>query len=114
MPLMLSITHYSCMTLAIAGPKLAVVVPLALISLAIFVTIPVAAARGKLHLAGYIGIALAAFAAAMVFGKLSGAHRVNGTLVGLFLAFLFFCAISTALGSLVALLFYHAPQDPAD
>jgi hypothetical protein len=99
------------MILAINSPRPAVLVPLAAISLAIVVGIPTAAYRGKLHMAGYIGLALAAFAAAMVFGKLSGLHHVTGTVIGLFLSFLFFSAIATVLGSLAALAFYKAPKE---
>lgn len=112
MPPAATVAAYPCMILAINGPHLAVLVPLALVSLAIIVAIPTAAYRGKLHMAGYIGSALAAFAAAMVFGKLSGLHRVTGTLPGLVLSFLFFCAIATTLGALAALAVYKAPKDP--
>ena len=105
---------YPCMILAIGRPRPLLVVPLIFISLVILVAIPVAASRGKLHMAGYIGLALAAFAAAMIFGKLSGLHRITGTVFGLFLSMLFFSAIATVLGSLAALAFYKAPKDPVD
>lgn len=105
---------YPCMILAIGRPRLFLVVPLAFISLAILVAIPLAAYRGKLHLAGYIGLALFAFVTAIIFGKLSGLHRVTGTIFGLFLSVLFFSAIATVLGSLAALVFYKPPGDPAD
>jgi hypothetical protein len=105
---------YPCMILAIGRPRLLVIAPMGLLCLAILIATPLAASRGKLHLAGYIGIAIAAFVAAMVVGKLSGLHRINGTIIGLFLSVLFFLAISAALGSLIALAAYRHPPDPAD
>jgi hypothetical protein len=105
---------YPCMILAIGRPQPLLIVPLIFVSLAILVAIPVAASRGKLHIAGYIGLALAAFAAAMISGKLSGVHRITGTIFGLLLSILFFSAIATVLGSLAALAFYKAPKDPVD
>ena len=105
---------YPCMILAIARPRLLIIAPLTFLCLAIVVAIPLAASSGKLHLAGYIGTAIAAFIAAMVVGKLSGLHRINGTAVGLFLSVLFFFGISAALGSLIALAIYRHPPDPAE
>jgi hypothetical protein len=105
---------YRCMTLAIAHRRLSIVVLLTVVSVAIVAAIPWAAARGKLHMAGYIGIAFAAFAAAMILGKISGIRGVSGTLAGLLLSFLFFFAIATVLGSLAALMFYKPPKDPTD
>lgn len=105
---------YPCMILAIGRPRLLIIAPMALLCLAIILAIPMAASRGKLHLAGYIGSAIGAFAAAMMVGKLSGLHRINGTVIGLFLSVLFFFTISAALGSLIALAAYRHPPDPAD
>ena len=102
------------MILAIGRLRLFLIIPLAFITFAILLAIPLAAYRGKLHLAGYIGLTLAAFAAAMIFGKLSGLHRVTGTILGLLLSVLFFSAIATAVGSLAALALYKPPKDVAD
>jgi hypothetical protein len=82
--------------------------------IAIVIAMAVAASRGKLHLAGYIGIAIAAFAAAMVLGKISGVRGVSGTTIGLFLSVLFFFAISAVLGSIAALIFYKPPPESAE
>jgi hypothetical protein len=101
------------MILAIGRPSL-IIATMALLCLVILVAIPLAAAQGKLHLAGYIGSAIAAFGAAMIVGKLSGLHRINGTLIGLFLSVLFFLSISAAFGSLIALAAYRHPPDPAE
>lgn len=98
-------------TLAIVSPRRLIVVPLILICIAIVIAIAVAASRGKLHMAGYIGIALAAFAAAMILGKISGIPGVSGTTIGLLLSVLFFFAISAVLGSIAGLVFYKPPPE---
>jgi hypothetical protein len=105
---------FPCITLTIVGPRRFIVIPLILICIAIVVAIAVAASRGKLHMAGYIGIAIAAFGAAMVLGKISGIRGVSGTTIGLFLSVLFFFAISTVVGSIAALVFYKPPPQPED
>jgi hypothetical protein len=102
---------FPCITLAIVSPRRFIVIPLILICIAIVVAMAVAASRGKLHMAGYIGIAIAAFAAAMVLGKISGLRGVSGTVVGLVLSVLFFFAISAVLGSIAALMFYKAQPE---
>ena len=102
---------FPCITLAIVSPRRLIVVPLILICIAIVIAIAVAASRGKLHMAGYIGIALAAFAAAMILGKISGIRGVSGTTIGLLLSVLFFFAISAVLGSIAGLVFYKPPPE---
>jgi hypothetical protein len=105
---------FPCITLAIVSSKPFIVIPLIVICIAIVVAIALAASRGKLHMAGYIGIALVAFAAAMVLGKISGIPGVSGTAIGLLLSVLFFFAISVVLGSIAALAFYKPPPEPED
>jgi hypothetical protein len=100
-----------CITLAIVSPRRFIVIPLILLCMAIVVAIAVAASRGKLHMAGYIGIALAAFCSAMILGKISGIRGVSGTIIGLLLSVLFFFAISAVLGSIAALVFYKPPPE---
>jgi len=102
---------FPCITLAIVSPRRFIVIPLILICIAIMVAIPVAASRGKLHMAGYIGVALAAFCSAMILGKISGIRGVSGTIIGLLLSVLFFLAISAVLGSIAALVFYKPPPE---
>jgi hypothetical protein len=102
---------FPCITLAIVNPRRFIVVPLILICVAIVIAIALAASRGKLHMAGYSGAALTAFAAAMVFGKIAGIRGISGTAIGLLLAVLFFFAISAVLGSIAALVFYKPPPD---
>lgn len=102
---------FPCITLAIVSPRRLIVIPLILVCVAIMVAIAVAASRGKLHMAGYIGIALAAFAAAMILGKVSGLRGISGTVAGLVSSVLFFFAISAVLGSIAALVFYKPRQN---
>jgi hypothetical protein len=102
---------FPCITLAIVSPRRLTVIPLILVCIAIVVAIAVAASRGKLHMAGYIGIALAAFCSAMILGKISGIRGVSGTTIGLLLSVLFFFAISAVLGSIAALVFYKPPPE---
>jgi len=103
---------FPCITLAIVSPRRLIVIPLILVCVAIVVAIAVAASRGKLHMAGYIGVAFVAFAVAMIAGKLSGARHVSGTALGLILSLLFFFAMATAVGCVVALVFYRDPHEP--
>ena len=102
---------FPCITLAIISPRRLIVIPLILVCIAIVVAIAVAASRSKLHMAGYIGIALAAFCSAMILGKISGIRGVSGTIIGLLLSVLFFFAISAVLGSIAALVFYKPPPE---
>ena len=104
---------FPCITLAIVHPRRFIIIPLILICIAIVVAIAVAASRGKLHMAGYMGIAFLAFFAAIIAGKLSGANAVTGTAFGLILSLLFFVGIATVLGCIAALIFYRPPRDPA-
>jgi lysylphosphatidylglycerol synthetase-like protein (DUF2156 family) len=77
---------------------------------AIVTAIPVAAARRRLHIPGYVGIAFAAFVVALLVGKFSGRAGISGTTTGFFLSLLFFFLMATAVGSVVALFFYRHPE----
>ena len=97
-------------SLAIFEARLPIVIPLVAACLVIAALIPMAAARRKLHIPGYIGIALLAFALSLVFGKLAGLTRVAASAAGPILSILFFLLIAVAIGSILALLFYRDPQ----
>jgi hypothetical protein len=84
-----------------------VVMPLAFACLAIVVFVPVAAARGKLHIPGYVGIAFLSFALAMIVGYFSGARGISTTPIGHGLAVGFFLFLAVTAGCLLALLFYR-------
>ena len=94
-----------------AMANLPVVVPLALSSFAILIAVPWAAARGKLHIPGYVGLAFLAFAIALLLGRIAGARAITGTIVGVLLSVAFFLLIAAAVGCVVALFFYRQPPD---
>ena len=72
--------------------------------------IPIAAARRKLHIPGYVGIALLAFALSFVFGRVAGFARVAASGAGPILSIIFFLLIAVAVGSILALFFYRDPR----
>jgi hypothetical protein len=88
-----------------------VAVPLYVVCLAIVVLIPFLAARSKLHIPGYVGLAFLAFFLAMIAGHFSGAPNVIGKTPGLVLAIVFFLLVATAVGCIVALFFYRHPPE---
>jgi hypothetical protein len=73
--------------------------------------IPWAASRGKFHIPGYGGIAVLGIACGLLFGRLSGAHRITGTIAGVSLAAMFFLLIAMAVGCLLALFSYRPPLE---
>jgi len=95
---------------AASGARLPIVIPLLAACLAIAGLIPMAAARRKLHIPGYIGIALLAFSLSLVFGKIAGLTRVAASAAGPILSIFCFLLIAVAIGSILALLFYRDPQ----
>ena len=96
-------------SLALFGARLPIVMPLVAACLVIAGLIPLAAARGKLHVAGYVGIALLAFAASFIFGKLAGVKGIASSFVGPIFSIIFFLLIAVAAGSILALIFYRDP-----
>jgi hypothetical protein len=95
-----------------AGAHWPVLAPTLGACIAIIAAILRAAARGKLHLPGYIGLAILAFVASVTFGKLSGAHGIAGSFVGVLLSVACFLSISAGVGSVLALAFYRDPPEP--
>jgi len=93
------------------GAKSRVIAPLFAACLAIAIAIPVAAARSKLHMPGYIGIAILAFVASLLFGEISGMRRIAGSYAGVVLSVACFLSIAVCVGSIVALLFYRDPPE---
>jgi lysylphosphatidylglycerol synthetase-like protein (DUF2156 family) len=72
--------------------------------------IPIAAAQRKLHIPGYVGIAIASLIIGLLTGRVSGLRGIAGTRTGFFLSILFFLLIASALGSIIALFFYRHPE----
>jgi len=68
-----------------------------------------AASRGKLHIPGYVGLALVSFAVAFICGRISGARSVHGTRSGEILSIVFFLLVAVAVGSVLAIFFYREP-----
>ncbi len=97
-------------SLTVFEAKLSIVIPLVAACLGIAGLIPMAAARRKLHIPGYVGMALLAFALSLVFGKLAGFTRVAASAAGPILSIIFFLLIAVAVGSILALFFYRDPQ----
>src|SRR5450755_310080 len=72
--------------------------------------IPIAAARRKLHIPGYVGIAFASLIMGLLVGRISGLRGVSGTRAGFSLSILFFLLIASTVGSIIALFFYRHPD----
>jgi len=109
MPASMLTISFMARSFAVYGAKLPILIPLVAVCLVIAGLIPMAAARGKLHIPGYVGMALLAFAVSMVVGKLAGIHRVAASTAGPILSITFFLLIAVAVGSFLALLFYRDP-----
>jgi hypothetical protein len=88
-----------------------IVAPLIVACLVIVAVIPAAAARGKLHMSAYIGIAILAFGASLLFGEVSGMRRMAGSFAGVVLSIACFLSIAALVGSILALLFYREPPE---
>jgi hypothetical protein len=73
--------------------------------------VPFAASRGKLHIPGYVGLALVSFAVAFICGRISGAHSVRGTHSGEILSIVFFVLVAVAVGSVLGIFFYRDPPE---
>ncbi len=70
-----------------------------------------AASRGKLHVPGYVGLALASFVVALILGRISGAQTIRGTHWGAALSIAFFLLVAVAIGSVLAIFFYREPPE---
>jgi len=85
------------------------VVPLSIACLAIIIVLPLAAARRRLHIPGYVGLAFLAVILGLVSGRVAGIRGVAGTPLGFLLSLAFFLLIAVAVGSVLALFFYRHP-----
>jgi hypothetical protein len=97
---------------AVYGVRLPVVIPMALLCTTVMILIPMAAARGKLHIPGYAGIAILAFASSVLSGRLAGARGVAGRGIAIFLSVAFFLLLAAAVGSILALFVYRHRAAP--
>ena len=84
-----------------------IITALALGCIAILIGMPVAAHKGKLHVPGYIGIALITFVGSFLFGLASGYSRIAGSPVAVVFALLCFWSAAAGVGSIVAIFFWR-------
>jgi len=94
-----------------SGTNLRLIVPLSMACFAILIVVPLAAARSRLHIPGYVGLAFLASTVGLLCGRISGIHGVAGTPWGVLLSLLFFLLIALTCGSVLALFFYRAPRE---
>jgi hypothetical protein len=87
------------------------VVPLSVACLGIIIILPLAAARSRLHIPGYVALAFLALILGLLCGRISGIRGVSGTFSGVLLSLIFFLLIAVALGSVLALFFYRDPPE---
>jgi hypothetical protein len=92
--------------------RLAIVIPMVLLCVAVLIIIPVAASRGKLHIPGYVGIAILAFASGLLSGRLAGVRGIAGHGIAIFLSVAFFVLLAAAMGAIFALFVYRHPSEP--
>ena len=91
------------------GLNLELVIPLALSCLAIMIIIPISAARGRLHIPGWVGFALFSFVLSYTCARISGVHGIVAHPTGVFFSIACFLFLSSALGSILSLFFYKDP-----
>ncbi len=92
------------------APKLGIVVPLAVLCIAIVVAIPVVARTGKLTIPAAGLIAVGGIIVGLLVGYLSGTSRIRGTPVGVGLAIVFYLLVAAVLGCVLGIFFYREPK----
>jgi hypothetical protein len=85
------------------------IVPLALSSLAIMIVLPIAAARSRLHIPGWVGFAFFSFILSYTCARISAVTGFVGHPAGVLFSILCFLFLAAALGSVLALFFYRDP-----
>jgi hypothetical protein len=104
--------HFVASAIHAANPRglnLELVIPLALSCFAIMVILPISAARGRLHIPGWIGFALFSFVLSYTCARISGVHSFIAKPTGVFFSIACFLFLAAALGSIIALFFYKDP-----
>jgi len=92
-----------------SGSRSPLVLVLGVACVFVALAVPYAASRGKLHIPGYVGLALVSFAVAFICGRISGAQSVRGTRSGEVLSIVFFLLMSVAVGSVLGIFFHREP-----
>jgi hypothetical protein len=103
--------YLSLLASFLGQPRFALIAGLTIVCAAIALAIPISASRGKLHVPGYVGLALIAFVVGLVSGRIAGTRAITGSSVGVLLSVLFFLLMATAVGSILALFFYRQPPE---
>jgi hypothetical protein len=85
------------------------IVPLALACFSIMIILPIAAARSRLHIPGWVGFAFFSFILSYTCARLSAVSSYVGRPTGVFFSILCFLFLAAALGSVIALFFYRDP-----
>ncbi len=100
--------------LAVAmAPKVGIVIPLAIVCIAIVVAIPLTARAGKVTIPAAGLSAVGGIIVGLLVGYLSGTSRIRGTPVGVGLAILFYLLVATVLGCVLGVFFYREPKGEA-
>jgi hypothetical protein len=93
------------------APLSPIILILGAVCIVVVVAVPIAASRGRLHIPGYVGLALVSFVVAFILGRISGVHGVRGTRSGEVLSIVFFVLIAVSVGSVLAI-FFHRETPP--
>jgi hypothetical protein len=93
-------------TIALAESRHTIIVPLLAVCALVVIAIPIAAARGKLHMPGYAGLALLALVVGLLLGRMA-THAAKGSGTAVALSTIFFILIAIAIGSVLALACYR-------
>lgn len=83
---------------------------LAIGCISILILIPAQAHRGKLHVPGYVGLALITFGASVLFGYACGYRRFVGSPIGVVLSVFCFWAAAAGVASILALFFFREQE----
>jgi hypothetical protein len=95
------------MILALGGLRFVMIAVLMLCCLAIAISMPIAARRGKFHVPGYLGLAGLTFVVSIILGKLSGSRHIAGSPAGIIISFIFYLLMAVSLGSVISLFVYR-------
>jgi hypothetical protein len=88
-----------------------IVIILGIFCAAIAIVIPSMAYKGKLHVPGYVGLALLSFALAFVCGRILAARHMTGSTSGVSLAIVFYMLVAVTAGSFLGIFFYREPPE---
>ena len=88
-----------------------IIIILGIFCVAIALAIPAMAYKGKLHVPGYVGLALLSFALAYVCGRILAVRHTTGSTSGVSLAIVFYLLVAVTAGSFLGIFFYREPPE---